>query len=160
MSCPQWAELLAHRFEPRGDAPPGWGAAMRHLDGCPRCREEAVAIDPLLAFRDAEPVAVTPEEIAALRDDVRAVLRAESFPATEGRPGASRWAAAALVAASILLLPATTGTPPAGDGWLPAVIEAPATPAIDGLDRPSARIYEWGAEDLSVVMVVDETLDV
>jgi hypothetical protein len=36
----------------------------------------------------------------------------------------------------------------------------PAAPALDGLDRPRARVYEWGGDDLSVVMVVDESLDV
>ena len=34
----------------------------------------------------------------------------------------------------------------------------PATGQL--MPDPQARIYEWGGEDLSVVMVVDETLDV
>jgi hypothetical protein len=30
---------------------------------------------------------------------------------------------------------------------------------IENLNRPGARVYQWGSEDVDVVMVVDESLD-
>jgi len=53
----------------------------------------------------------------------------------------------------------TIAAPPAAAAQLLRVTR-PAAPAIEGVDRPDARVYEWGADDLSVVMVVDESLDV
>ena len=35
-----------------------------------------------------------------------------------------------------------------------------ASPLIEAIDRPQARIYQLGEDDLSVVMIVDESLDV
>jgi len=81
-------------------------------------------------------------------------------------------AAAVLFALILAFQPSTTGrmgvepvvlveplpAPEAGVGAQRAAY--PAAPAIEGVDRPGARVYEWGAEDLSVVMVVDESLDV
>ncbi|MEP7011926.1 MAG: hypothetical protein ABJC13_16500 [Acidobacteriota bacterium] len=49
-----------------------------------------------------------------------------------------------------------------GGGAMPARFEAPAAveSAVEDLGRPDARIYQLDGERLSVVMIVDEKLDV
>jgi hypothetical protein len=33
----------------------------------------------------------------------------------------------------------------------------PSTQLLDGIDRPEARVYQMDSDDLSVVMVIDES---
>ena len=182
MNCPDWRPLLAHRFDPTLATPDAWCRAEEHLRGCAMCRRAATAIDPTLAFRDAARWAPPTAEIADIHRAVRTLRRASEV---ERRAGAGKQsapsrargvsrrergplAAAALFALVLALQPASvsrnTGdapaTPePAAAGRLLRAAR-PAAPAIEGVDRPDARVYEWGADDLSVVMVVDESLDV
>lgn len=166
MSCPRrqatdWEALLAHRFERGGEAPAGLAEALAHLDGCPSCRERALELDSLLLFRGARALS-EPADVTALVGAVRAGRRLRR---TERRAGArgSAGVAAALVAGAVLLAP-TALFREAGRG----AVEAPAAPVvglsgqpvIENLDRPGARVYQWGSETVSVVMVVDESLDV
>lgn len=179
VTCPEWRPLLAHRFDAALEAPGHWPAAEAHLEQCAECRRAAMAIDPTLAFRGAAVWASTAGESAAILQAVRTLRRTADLESrTEGAGGEpaarprsrerGRLAAAAVFALVLALKPAITdriGVEPT------AVLEPapaaqllraarPAAPAIEGVDRPGARVYEWGADDLSVVMVVDESLDV
>lgn len=179
MTCPDWRQLLAHRFDPALATPARWTAAQAHLEDCAECRRQALAIDPTLAFRGAAAWTSTPGESAAIIQAVHTLRRTGELEhrAEQGRapsPGArSRehgpLAAAALFALILAFQPATTSRNRNESTTL--LLERPAAaalqrasrpeePAIEGIDRPGARVYEWGAEDLSVVMVVDESLDV
>jgi hypothetical protein len=51
VSCPDWAGLAAHRSDRGRPEPPGWEAALAHLEACPPCRRRALAADPTLVFR-------------------------------------------------------------------------------------------------------------
>ncbi len=158
--CPDWDRMLAHRDDPQLDPPAGWQAALSHLDHCDRCRREALDRDPLLVFQGAAGWEPDEGEVEAVRAGVDVVRRSRQLvPVATRRSSGYRWAAASLFVGSLLLLPSTIGRDE-DDPWsLRQVTSAPAQ-AIDGLDRPTARVYEWGGEDLSVVMVVDESLDV
>ena len=181
MICPDWRPLLAHRFDSALETPQSWPEAMRHLAGCEQCRRRAMAIDPTLAFQGAAAWEPTPGESAAIVQAVRTLRRTGDLErrseqariqTSARRPGRSRdrgpLAAAALFTLILAFQPATTSHP---EGETSVVLEGPvltglaraarpAAPAIELVDRPGARVYEWGADDLSVVMVVDESLDV
>ncbi len=185
MKCYDWRRELAHRFDPARPPLGDWLEAREHLDGCSSCRREALAIDPTLAFRDAGSWSPDTEESESIRLAVRALRRTQRL--REGAAGGDsrrderrrirrRVAAAASFAVALALLPGVVDRDgarrleiAAADPGLSALRGAlpvagpslgPLAPAIEGLDRPQARVYEWGAEDLSVVMVVDESLDV
>lgn len=174
MSCPRsaaaaWEALLAHRSE-RGVPPPaGLEEALAHLDSCPSCRQSALRVDPLLLFRGARSLS-EPVDTAAFVAAVRAGRRQRRV---ERRAGPRRPAgvAAALVAGALLLAPsalfrggetARPARPAARQAARPTapVLGLSAHPVIENLDRPGARVYQWGSESVSVVMVVDESLDV
>jgi hypothetical protein len=168
VSCPSsaaaWEQLLAHRFEGGRPAPAGLAAALDHLDGCPRCRERALRVDPLLLFRGARTMP-EPVDVAGMVDAVRAGRRMRRVERRTGT-GRSAGVAATLAAAALLLAPTTLfrGSQPPATAR-PAVTLAPvsglsSSPLIENLDRPGARVYQWGSEAVSVVMVVDESLDV
>ncbi|MEZ5333296.1 MAG: hypothetical protein R2991_14925 [Thermoanaerobaculia bacterium] len=163
-STQAWRRLLAHRFELDGTVPSEVAEALAHLDVCPTCRARAVAVDPLLVFRGARALP-EPADAAAMVDAVRAGRRLRSV---ERRASARRSAgvAAALVAGALLLAPtALYRASEAPEPGAPEISVAPAavpsdSPLIENLDRPGARVYQWGSEAVSVVMVVDESLDV
>ncbi len=188
MSCPDWRPLLAHRRAPDGEPPPEWAAALAHLEECDGCRRAAFALDPSLVFSrlaaaraagsalSARPDREETREIAAA---VRMLVRARETESSLARPGRRRagLAAAGLVLAATLVLTThvarRTGLPAGAAPRGPFVASAPALdelapPAadeaepslVDALDRPQARIYQLGQDDLSVVMIVDESLDV
>ncbi len=166
MSCPDWRSLTAWR---RGDgaAPPGWSAAVEHLSGCARCRQTAAQLDPTLLLVAAS--AVAPEPAAAEAESLRATvhsLRRSARIEARSRPDRGPLVAAAAV---VMLLAA-----PLGVRWLSPVAPGPAPPpaarraaAPDAGDEPliedvlpsRARIYQFGSEDLPVVLIVDEALD-
>jgi hypothetical protein len=168
MSCYDWRRLLAHRFDPSVAPPADWSAAEAHLEACGPCRRIALAIDPALAFRSAAVWEPAPGDVAAIRQAVRTLRRASALESGESGVGRTRQsgprAAAALFALVLALHPSSTARSPVEPGSVavPRLLRAagPAAPAIEGIDRPDARVYEWGADDLSVVMVVDESLDV
>lgn len=185
MNCPNWEPLVEHRLRGRAE-PAGWREALAHATVCRTCRRRALALDPsllfgLLARSPTEPVE-EPDFLEALPARVRAARRAREIerslgPAHRRRVPAA--AAALLVAAGLLLAThggRVTPSPPLAEGeraarpaiagWAlremvrPAAEAAPP-PLIEALDRPQARIYQLGQDDdLSLVMIVDESLDV
>lgn len=176
MSCPDWRALQAAREREPDVDPPGWAAAREHLSECRACRAAAVELDPVLLFAALPAPRVTPAEVAEMQRAVAALVRAERVAPRDSGPlgtGRRRRLAAKLArgaaAAAVVLLalgveagPRRPG-PTAGDA-LAALPEAAADafvpPALEELDRPQARIYQIPAEGLSVVMIVDASLDV
>lgn len=186
--CPDWRALAAARDASPAD-PPGWEEALRHLDSCAACRPEAIAADPLLAFRRLPGPALAADEsesmllrVAALRGASRVTHSAPSsswVAAQLARPRRSiaalplrQLAAAAVVAFALL----AGGNGPQGDAVLapqattmahhqlasPPALQAAiaAEPVLDELDRPFDHVVQWNGDDLSVVLVVDGRLGV
>ena len=166
--------LLASELEPVEHR-----RAAEHLRECPECRRRAVAADPAVLFLDLPSLEVTAADVEAVRSAVGAMRRARVLENETSRPVGRWWrhvAAAALLAA-LLLVPGDTpvdqeaGDGPialvAGVGELETLIDeggflASATEPssiIENLNRPQARIYQLTEDDLSLVMIVDETLD-
>lgn len=181
MSCPDWRALSA--ISDRHD---GWDDAVAHFDGgCQRCRRDALASDPTLVFRRLRPVEMSPaqesSEVDAVRQAVAAMRTASRVDSIESRSrhGVSwkRWAAAACLALAALSIPGdnvlrlVTSAAPAPPAAVPAALRAasavlPAAlngddlPTVEGVNRPGARVYHMDGEGMSVVMIVDESLDV
>lgn len=183
--CAQWPrleELVAARLERRDDAEAMLSApALGHLEDCGECRRAALALDPTLALRPL----VEPEVSGTMAadDEVESMLRAvetlRRAPARRPRSAlvSAGWRSAAailLVAGALYQLPARgpriAANPPA-DAQLEALASRPVDnevvraefsgqPVLEDLDRPGARVYQLGGGDVSVVMIVDETLDV
>jgi len=158
----------------RDGAPQSWTEALEHLDDCPRCRPEALKSDPLLAFRRLPVTELTPaeerSEAESMRLAVAAMRNAGRLETHHHFAGWRRWAAAAVLALASLAVsrdrnPHSTATmaatvaPPAVQHAAPPPA-APEPSAIEGLNRPNARVYHMDGEGLSVFMIVDESLDV
>ncbi|HTQ79642.1 MAG TPA: hypothetical protein VMM92_06575, partial [Thermoanaerobaculia bacterium] len=161
-----------------------------HFDRCPACRSAAVTADPTLLFRRLPELpldaAAEQAEVAAMRQAVTAMRTARRLgPAGERRvlSHAWRWAAAAALAvlslslgtardlrdlkgpqvASHLGAPAAKAEQPLLPAAVPAAVRLNSgeVPVVEELNRPAARVYQMnGGENLSVVMIVDERLDV
>lgn len=189
MSCPDWTALTAHRHGRSGTEPAGWSAALSHLDGCRDCRRQALAADPTLVFRrlaavPAERMSAAGEraEADAVRLAVAAMRTASRLESLE-RPRAGgawrRWAAAAVLTLASLAVPSNPSRPVRMDGGEAALLREgrpfaePAgaamtadrqldlsSPVVEGVNLPGARVYHMSGEGLSVVMVVDESIDI
>lgn len=181
MTCPEWTTLAAWQSDPRAEEPAAWREALAHFDqGCTRCRRGALAADPTLVFRRMVRVAEpTPAQEASEVDTMRravAALRAASRVEEAKRRSRvtwswQRWVAAAALALAAFSLP---GMPSGRTRLHPEIFAVPAAspfagveasfkddlPTVDGVNRPDARIYQMDGEELSVVMIVDESLDV
>lgn len=178
MSCPDWTRLATGRDERSDAMPAGWQEALEHFDSCSLCRRGALAADPTLIFRRLPGATMSPAEESSEVDSVRlAVAAMRTASRLEPAPKAfagwrrwSRWAAAAGIALATLSASGPVSVPPSVPG---RPIEAAATPAalrgaveaapmIEGLDRPSARIYQYQAdgEGIAVLMIFDESIDV
>jgi hypothetical protein len=184
MSCPSWRALLAER-EALGEDPRGFAEALAHLDGCPACRRETLALDPLLAFRRLPALAVSASDVEAMRQAVAAMRRASRVPGEAaggaplgGRPiagrragwlpdGARSWGRAA-AAVALLALGLTLGPgrpvpePPSGEASTPSrqVQEALFQASfVEDLDLADARIYQVDSAEMQVVMIVHPSLD-
>lgn len=160
MTCPDWSALEHRRLEPDFEETAAWREALAHVAVCPACRRIALAQDPALAFVGCRDLSVEPAEVEELRRATQELRRLRALEAAPAR-GAGRRAAmaAGLALAGLLLLPASPRGPVAEPPAL-GRSAAPAAPAaIENLDRPGARIYQWRAPDLAVVLVVDESLD-
>lgn len=161
MTCPDWTGL-ARRFRQPGFAETGeWRDAVAHARGCADCRRRAVAIDPLLAFVGCRDLEIDPAEVALVRRGTHDLRRLRALEAA-GSVGHARRAAIAvgLALAGVLLLPAVPGGPIL-ETPSPERLAAPAaSPWIEHLDRPAARVYQWESPEVAVVLVVDESLDV
>jgi len=164
-SCPDWAGLATARDAAAGD-PPGWDDALRHLDGCARCRREAVAADPLLAFRRLPVPDLAADEVEAMRLRVAALRGAGRLAPPQRRLPLRQAAAAAVVALAAL---AGGGAPPFTTeiAGAPLAVAAPvldaalaAEPVLDSLEQPFEHVVQWNGDDLSVVLVVDGRLGV
>jgi hypothetical protein len=181
-ACPDWRRLAGHRRELGGAEPEGWGAALAHLAGCRLCRGEALAVDPTLIFRRLPELSLEGDalaaEVAALQQGV-ATLRAASRLQQEPRrfaraSGWKSWAAAAAVAAgagaglwtSWHASPAAQVAAPipiAVPAAMPTTPMLPAAQRVENIDRPNARVKQYGGksrEDPSVVMIYDQSLNV
>lgn len=164
MSCPDWAALVRDR-EPAGAVEMAeWSEAVAHLRGCAACRRRALALDPTLVFLGCRDLTIDRAEVAELTRATYALRRVRSLEAAPV-PGAARRRAmaAGLGLAGVLLLPAVP-TDPALEPPAPPEASASANPIarpwIENLDRPAARVYQWGSPELAVVVVIDESLDV
>jgi hypothetical protein len=154
MTCPDWRRLdPAVRDASGAPGAPSravdavrWQEALSHLDsGCPRCWQEALAVDPTLIFRRLPAPELAPareaEEVEAARVAVAAMRTASRLDA--GNPGrlggrrsvhslashhTARWALAAGLTAMALVY----GSGGSGHGWHPAgtPIPAPAAGAL------------------------------
>lgn len=183
--CAQWPRLeglVAARLEQRDDVEAVLSApALGHLEDCGECRRAALALDPTLALlplveREAAAATAADDEVESMLRSVETLRRS---PAGRRRSTAVstgwRTAAAVLLAVGALYqLPARgpriAATLPA-DAQLEALASRPVDnevmraeysgqPVLEDLDRPDARVYQLGGDDVSVVMIVDETLDV
>jgi hypothetical protein len=165
-ACPDWQALAAHRAGSRLD-PPGWEEAVRHLDGCPRCRPQALAADPTLVFRRLPAPVVGADEIAAMQLRVAALRGASGL----GGPVASRasrplWRRVAVAAALVAAVLTADQAPPLAAGRSALVAhralaaELHAQPVLEELNQPFDNVVQWNGDDLSVVWVLDERLDV
>jgi hypothetical protein len=178
VSCPDWNALAAHRLERDGAEPTGWPAALEHFDSCRLCRRQALAADPTLVFRrlpaaESAPASVD-VDVAAMCQAVAALRGASRLEASERRGGSwKRWAAAAALAIAALSMPGDVGRAgrarPAPDQAAifrsgaafasSSLGDAADVPLIDGVSEPGARVYHMDGEGMSVVMVIDESLD-
>ncbi len=170
MSCPEWSRLAVLR----DDEPAGWTAALEHLDACPSCRPEALKADPLLAFRRLPVTDLAPaeerSEVESMRLAVAAMRNAGRLESRHHFAGWRRWAAAAVLALASLAvsrdraphpgIKAAAVPPPAARRVATPAASAAEPAAIEGLNLPGARVYHVDGEGLSVVMIVDESLDV
>ncbi len=169
MSCPDWPALVAARERDSGAEPPGWATARAHLSACSACRRRAVDLDPTLVFLALPALEPREGEISAMQGAVAALVRTRrlesagerSRPARPARLRRAALAAAALAALVLEAGPRRPAPPPAGllaaEGLAPG---ASSAPVVEQIERPDARVYQLPAEGLSVVMIVDASLDV
>lgn len=175
MSCPDWRSLTRRR----DDEPEAWGQALVHLDGCTRCRPEALAAEPTLVFRRLPAATVDRAEIAGMKQAV-AALRRNSRPSRGQalRGLAARrhvWLQAAAVATLVVAAALITGA--ADRGPMPTGVATPtvtygpaATPAsfaaveqmplVEAVDPAFGEVIEVADEDVSLVLVLPPTKDV
>jgi len=185
--CAEWPRLealIARRLERADDSAALLSSsALAHVEACPECRglalrfDPTIALQPLAAADPVDPSAALDEaaEVEAMLQAVETLRRAH--PGRGRAAGGPTWrvAAAVLLAAGALYqLPArgprvaekpTVETLFENLGTLPSDAELvraafAVQPVVEDLDRPDARVYQLGGGDVSVVMIVDETLDV
>jgi hypothetical protein len=129
-------------------------------------------------------------DVESMRRAVAAMRAASRVEEVERRASRTinwtRWAAAAALAVVALSMPGDDAhfrRTPAGDLMSVATLAAPAVlsldgpeavplpaasqaasvedlPSVEGVNRPGARVYHMDGEGMSVVMIVDESLDV
>ncbi len=178
MSCPSWRELAADREPHFGgqEAEPAWREALEHFDsGCPRCRREALAADPVLVFRRLPRVEMSDAQEAAEVDAViqavaamRTASRVESLERRSHAGGWKRWTAAAVLMGASLSIPADNGWKRLERSELAAPLVLPgasmpaawseAEPTLEGVNIPDARVYHMDSNDVDGVMIFSESL--
>ncbi len=165
MSCPDWIAATAWR---RGDgaAPAGWPASLEHLEGCASCRLRVSELDPtlLLAASTAPAPVVGEDDARAIGDTVRSMIASERLAAGGGpdrRPLVAAAVLLALLAAPLGLsrLADRTAGPAAPVEVAATLPEAAAAPPVEEVQPAGARVYQFGTEDLPVVLIFDENLD-
>ncbi|MEE8367647.1 MAG: hypothetical protein V3S30_04970 [Thermoanaerobaculia bacterium] len=152
--------------------------AIRHFAICSSCRSQALVVDPSLLLLATLPIETDDGDVQAVIEAVRALRRTHSL-GLSGRKVASR--GKHLAAACILLVALlSTGAPRSWEESkssaeamrnLPPIRTLSAWSAsfsrddLFTLNSPgrsesgSAMVYQIRADDLSLMMVVDETLD-
>ncbi len=182
--CPDWAALLREREQTErssevGDATvdAAWEDALRHREGCERCRAASLDADPLLLFSgpsagdtaDRDNGEASAVEVEAIRQRVRLELdgRATERRLNEARSARRRLPMASVLAAgvaaaalglSFLLWPETA--PPAEE-----IADAPPVlpdhiamaPLVEPLGDEPLQVYQLPGSDgdgLDVVLVV------
>jgi hypothetical protein len=167
VSCPDWRGLAAHR-ERGGAGAASWTEAMGHFDACALCRREALAADPLLVFRRLPAVELTPaeesSEVEAMRQAVAAMRTGKRIESRRSFAGWRRWAAAAVLAMASLAMgrdrtPSMEQAAAVTPAPMPAA-EVSAVPALEELNLPQARVYQWNSKELRVHMIFDPSIDV
>ena len=177
MSCPRWNELARRRDEETGRE--AWRRAVSHLDECDGCRGEALRADPTLLFRRLPSPDVSPSDVDSMRERVALLRRArelERIESSSGEHGSSRWRWGARVASLLLVAGSLTAVDLRSPEGAPAdpfaslatkgvpAEELPtqlrAQPVLEGADRPFDQVVEWTHSDLSLVVLVDDRLDV
>ena len=166
MSCPDWRAATAWR-QGDGAAPLGWQEDLEHLAACGRCRRRVAELDPtVLLAAAAAPAPPTGEpEVEALAATVRSLVSAERLAAARQRPDRRALvAAAALVAllAAPLGLSRFAGRAVAPAARPPANAAPPeptAAPPVEEVQPAGARVYQFGTEEMPVVLIFDENLD-
>lgn len=165
MSCPDWQGLAALRLD--GGEPAEWPAALAHLDGCSACRETAPAADPALLFRRLPAVELAADEVEEMRRQVEVLRRSRRLepPRRRGRGGMQRAASlAGLLAGAAMLVgggSGNVGLENAGSSVATSLPEELAyQPMLEEIDQPFDQVVQWDAEDFSMVLVVDQRLDV
>lgn len=168
-----WAEAMAH-FDVCAEC----RRIAIAIDPTLGFRRLPSAVAEMSVAQEADEVARMISAVSALRAERRVTRRSERTPW-------ARWsAAAALVLASLWVGSLGDGAPRAGAGpgsrafeaealssaatTLPASIDPESSNgfssriglAVEGVDRPDARVYQYDGDQLSVVMIVDESLDV
>ena len=163
MTCPDWQRFSADGLD-EGAGPFGrkrglegdteWQEAVEHIDGCSDCRREALAIDPLLLFRELPAANLSTDETDDLRRRVAVLRRTRAIETP--RPGSRpRWVAAAvlLVAALGWTLGATVGE---GDGVGAVEVQ---TAEVGDLEMPFEVPFDGHAEvSEAAALVVDRSL--
>lgn len=150
MDCEMLGALLSERR--RGELSPEQARALDgHLAGCSRCREEAPALDALLAAVELPPVSIA--ELEALRS--RGIGEA---PQRVRRSGAWQVPAVLVAAAAAALLtvsirPATThhravGQSPASAQTMPAVEQLPDVASQELFPQLSSDVNDDGQATL------------
>ena len=169
MTCPSPGRLSLLL---EGPEPSGWDAQQElfsHLDSCADCRNRAIEIDPTLVFRELPSLAVSDGEVDRMRDAVHTLLRNRGLVERVSDPhrGIRRAAIGLLAGLALILGPEMRrldpGLPVDGTARIPALIASVQDPipypSIEDVDPPSARVYQLQDEGLSIVMIVDESLD-
>jgi hypothetical protein len=185
VSCPDWHALTPEPHESHESKSAGWSDAVAHFDsGCSLCRRDALKADPALVFRGLRSTSIgsmspaqEASEVDAVRLAVAAMRTASRVDAVESRSRAlhntawKRWAVAAGLVMAALSIPADNAWKHRELPLRPAVARSAAVPAalnagemdlptVEGVNRPNARVYHMDGDGLSVVMIVDESLDV
>lgn len=169
MSCPDWRRLAKDDGFLR-PAAASRRAALEHAAACPRCRREALRLDPSLAVAELPVAAATRAEIDAVKDNVLALRRMRRVEReAEPRRGRTRWAAVAGLTLVALLFGGETGDRSPGEsttGARPAPLLSEdyrlygSLPLVESLQPAEARVYQLGRDDFSLVWIVDESIEV
>jgi len=175
MSCPEWRRLdPAARDAPAASASATkvleaarWQEALRHLEsGCPRCWQEALAVDPTLVFRRLPAAELGPAQEAAEIESARLAVQAmrtasrlehpplaarRSRRALHALPShhAARWALAAGLTAMALVFGSAGHTGHTGSSWRAAQVSPPGTAAASVADLASSDFADRGGAGLA-----------
>lgn len=185
MSCPDWQSLCAWRADETSEAPPGWQAALEHLDGCSSCQADALDADPILLFRRLPGLEAEAGEVEAMQRAVASMRRNQSIERRRLHLRRSWLRAAALGAillGSLLLrgLVSPSESELAGgedadaapqlvavseEALAPVAVEEELSPAsvlplVENIDPAYGQIIQVVDQEISLVVVMPQSHDV